>query len=99
MECFKYYSFDGMEIFVKALKDNSLAVCFLNRSSREQTIDFDWKEHMITDTLSKLNIDFNKNRYVLHDLWVKKDIGTTNKSFKQTLGSHDVVMFKLTKVN
>ena len=84
---------------MKALKDNSLAVCFLNRSSREQNIDFDWKEHVIADTVSKLNIDFNKNTYVLRDLWAKKNIGTTNKSLKQKLGSHEVVMLKLTKVN
>ena len=99
VECFKYYSFDGMEIFVKALKDNSLAVCFLNRSSRQQNIDFDWKEHMITDTVSKLNIDFNKNTYALRDLWAKKNIGTTNKPLKQTIGSHEVLMLKLSKVN
>ncbi|MHB8209017.1 glycoside hydrolase family 27 protein [Mucilaginibacter sp.] len=99
IECFKYYSFDGMEIFVKALKDNSLAVCFLNRSSRQQNINFDWKEHMITDTLSKLNIDFNKNTYTLRDLWAKKNIGTTNKPLKQTIGSHEVLMLKLSKVN
>ena len=99
IECFKYYSFDGMEIFVKALKDNSLAICFLNRSSRQQNIDFDWKEHMITDTVSKLNIDFNKNTYALRDLWAKKNIGTTNKPLKQTIGSHEVLMLKLSKVN
>jgi alpha-galactosidase len=99
MECFKYYSFDGMEIYVKALKDNSLAVCFLNRSSREQNIDFDWKAHMIVDSLSKLNIDFNKNSYALRDLWAKKNVGTTNKAFKQTIASHDVIMLKLSKVN
>jgi len=99
MECFKYYSFDGIEIFVKALKDNSLAVCFLNRSSRQQNINFDWKEHLITDTVSKLDIDFNKNTYVLRDLWAKKNIGTTNKPLKQTIGSHEVLMLKLSKVN
>lgn len=99
IECFKYYSFDGMEIFVKALKDNSLAVCFLNRSSRTQNINFEWKEHVITDTVSKLDIDFNKNTYSLRDLWTKKNIGTTNKAFKQTIGSHDVIMLKLSKVN
>jgi alpha-galactosidase len=99
IECFKYYLFDGMEIYVKALKDNSLAVCFLNRSSREQTIDFDWKAHMIVDSLSKLNVDFNKNSYTLLDLWAKKNVGTTNKVFKQTIASHDVVMLKLSKVN
>jgi alpha-galactosidase len=99
IECFKYYSFDGMEIFVKALKDNSLAICFLNRSSRQQNIDFDWKEHMIADTVSNLNIDFNKNTYTLRDLWAKKNIGTTNKPLKQTIGSHEVLMLKLSRVN
>lgn len=99
IECFKYYSFDGIEIFVKALKDNSLAICFLNRSSRQQNIDFDWKEHMIADTVSKLNIDFNKNTYTLRDLWAKKNIGTTNKPLKQTIGSHEVLMLKLSRVN
>jgi alpha-galactosidase len=99
IECFKYYSFDGMEIFVKALKDNSLAICFLNRSSRQQNIDFDWKEHMITDTVSKLDIDFNKTTYTLRDLWAKKNIGTTNKPLKQTIGSHEVLMLKLSRVN
>jgi alpha-galactosidase len=88
-----------MEIFVKALKDNSLAICFLNRSSRQQNIDFDWKEHMIADTVSNLNIDFNKNTYTLRDLWAKKNIGTTNKPLKQTIGSHEVLMLKLSRVN
>jgi len=81
------------------LKDNSLAVCFLNRSSRQQNIDFDWKEHMIIDTVSKLNIDFIRNTYALRDLWAKKNIGTTNKPLKQTIGSHEVLMLKLNKVN
>ncbi len=99
IECFKYYSFDGIEIFVKALKDNSLAICFLNRSSRQQNIDFDWKEHMIADTVSKLDIDFNKTTYTLRDLWTKKNIGTTNKPLKQTIGSHEVLMLKLSRVN
>jgi len=99
IECFKYYSFDGMDIYVKTLKDNSLAVCFLNRSSRQQNINFDWKDHLITDTVSKLNIDFNKSTYTLRDLWAKKNIGNTNKPLKQTIGSHEVLMLKLSKEN
>lgn len=94
---FKYYSFDGLEIYVKPLKDNSLAVCFLNRSSRQQNVYFDWEEHTLVDAIAKLDIDFGKTNYSLRDLWTKKDIGTTARAFKQTIGAHDVVMLKLSK--
>ena len=98
VEGFKYYSFDGLEIWVKPLKNNDIAVCFLNRSSREQNIYFDWKEHLITDTVSHMNIDFKSEAYKLRDLWIKKDVGTTNKTFKQTIAPHDVVMLRLSKL-
>lgn len=99
IEGFKYYDFDGMEIFVKPLKDNNLAVCFLNRSDRPQNIYWDWKSHTITDGITKLNIDFNNSTYSLRDLWAKKDIGTTAKILKQPIASRQVVMLKLTKTN
>jgi len=99
VEGFRYYSFDGLEIWVKPLKDNGLAVCFLNRSSRQQNISYDWKEHLITDTISNTHIDFNKSNYSLRDLWAKKDVGTSNKTFKQTISSHEVIMLKLDKIN
>ena len=97
VQCFKYYSFDGIEIFVKPLANNELAVCFLNRSKRAQTVNFDWKAHLITDTITKINIDFNQTAYKLHDIWAKKDVGTTDKSFKQTIGADDVVVLRLRK--
>jgi alpha-galactosidase len=97
VEGFRYYSFDGLEIWVKPLKNNDLAVCFLNRLPYTQDIYYDWKAHKITDSLSNTHIDFNKSNYSLRDLWAKKDIGTTSKIFKQTIGSHQVVMLKLSK--
>jgi alpha-galactosidase len=97
VECFKYYSFDGIEIFVKPLANNELAVCFLNRSSRPQTVSYDWKDHSITDSISKVNIDFNQGAYKIHDIWAKKDIGTTNKPFKQTIEPDDVVVLRLVR--
>jgi len=99
VEGFRYYAFDGLEIWVKPLKDNSLAVCFLNRSSHQQNIYWDWKAHDIVDTLSKTDIDFNKTNYTLRDVWAKKNIGTTAKVFKQPIGSHQVIMLKLNKTN
>ena len=97
VECFKYYSFDGLEIFVKPLANNELAVCFLNRSNRVQNISYDWKDHTINDAISKTSVDFNQASYKLRDIWAKKDAGTTNKVFKQAIAPDDVVVLRLTK--
>lgn len=94
---FRYFAFDGLEIWVKPLKDNNLAVCFLNRSDKSKTVNHVWTEHQITDALSKLDIDFSKKTYTLRDLWAKKNIGTTKTALHQTIPPHDVLMFKLTK--
>jgi alpha-galactosidase len=97
VEAFRYYAFDGIEIWVKPLANNELAVCFLNRSDHPQNISYDWKDHAINDTVSKTSFNFNQPTYHLRDLWEKKDLGTTNKTFKQTIGSDDVVVLRLTK--
>jgi alpha-galactosidase len=97
VEAFRYYAFDGIEIWVKPLANNELAICFLNRSSRTQNVSYDWKEHIITDNVSNINIDFNSVNYKLRDLWTKKDVGTTAKTFKQTIPADDVVVVRLTK--
>jgi alpha-galactosidase len=97
IECFRYYSFDGIEVFVRPLVNGDLAVCFLNRSGRPQTVSYDWAAHLIQDKVSNTNVDFSQSTFKLRDLWAKKDIGTTQKPFKQTIASHDVVMLKLTK--
>ncbi|MDP9081905.1 MAG: glycoside hydrolase family 27 protein [Bacteroidota bacterium] len=97
IEGFRFYSFDGLEIFIKPLANNELAVCFLNRSNHPQTVTYNWKDHAINDAISKTNIDFNKITYKLRDLWAKKDLGTTDKVFKQVIGADDVVMVRLGK--
>jgi len=97
VEAFRYYAFDGIEIWVKPLANNELAVCFLNRSDRPQEVSYDWKQHAINDTVSKTSFDFNQTTYKLHDLWEKKDAGTTNKIFKQVIPVDDVVVLRLTK--
>jgi len=97
VEGFKYYMFDGLEMLVKPLSKGDLAVLFLNRSERPQTINFDWAAHQIADTTSKTDVDFSKTTFKLRDVWAKKDIGTTQKPLKQPIASHDVVMLRLTK--
>jgi alpha-galactosidase len=97
VESFRYYSFDGLEIWVKPLSNGDLAVCFLNRSSHYQNISYEWMAHAIQDKISNTNVDFTQTTYKLRDLWAKKDVGTTGKTFKQVIPSHDVVLLKLTK--
>ncbi|TWJ02337.1 alpha-galactosidase [Mucilaginibacter frigoritolerans] len=97
IEAFRYYSFDGIEIWVKPLSNNEVAVCFLNRSDHPQTINYNWKGHVISDPINKVNYNFNADTYKLRDLWTKKEIGTTAKNFEQTIPSDDVVVLRLTK--
>jgi alpha-galactosidase len=97
VEAFRYYTFDGIEIWVKPLANNELAVCFLNRSDHPQTITYNWKEHLIADKASGTSFDFGQNTYKLRDLWNKKDVGTTGKNFSETIPSDDVVVLRLTK--
>ncbi len=97
IEAFRYYAFDGIEIWVKPLANNELAVCFLNRSDHPQNVSYDWKDHAINDAVSKTSFDFTQTTYKLHDLWEKKDAGTTGKIFKQTIPADDVVVLRLTK--
>ncbi len=97
VEAFRYYAFDGIEIWVKPLSNGDLAVCFLNRSDHPQTVSYNWNEHLISDKISGASVDFSKTIYKLRDLWAKKDVGTTGKVFSQAIPSDDVVVLKLTK--
>jgi alpha-galactosidase len=97
IEAFRFYAFDGIEIWVKPLANNELAVCFLNRSGRPQKVSYDWKEHVITDAFSNTSFDFTQTTYKLRDLWEKKDLGTTAKLTNLVIPSDDVVVLRLTK--
>jgi alpha-galactosidase len=98
IEGFKYSAVDGLEIWIKPLANNELAVCFFNRSARPQTITYNWKDHPVKDDLSGINIDFNTSAYKIYDLWLKKTLGNTKRASKTTIGINDVVMVKLTKL-
>ena len=58
-------------------------------------IDFNWKDHPLTDDLSKMSIDFTTSTYKVFDIWNNKEAGNTKKAFTQTVQPHDVVMLKL----
>ena len=89
---------DSLELWVKPLKNKEVALCFFNCTDQARKIKLDWKDLMITDPQSGLDLRFSNQHFALRDLWLKKDVGTTTKKLEQEIASHDVVVFKLTAV-
>ena len=94
---FPYFTKDSMEVWIKPLENDALAICFLNRSLKSMPLNFDWKTHPVTDSLSKLNISFTATKYFIKNLYDKKEMGTTVKVFKGNLLPHEAIVLRLTK--
>ncbi len=95
---FKYSSDDSLEIWYKPLENESWAVCFLNRSKNKKKISYSWKSQKINDQFSNRSINFKENTYYTRNLWTKKDMGSTQKTLKSEVPSHDVLLVKLVPV-
>jgi alpha-galactosidase len=95
---FKYSAKDSLEIWFKPLSKGEWAVCFLNRGFEAKAITFPWKEHSILDFFSKREINFNQVTFRIRDLWAKKEVGTTKKSFAGQVASHDVKFLRLNPI-
>ncbi|HTQ50886.1 MAG TPA: glycoside hydrolase family 27 protein [Candidatus Acidoferrales bacterium] len=92
------YSADGLlEVWFKPLVDGKWAMCVLNRSPRPQKVRFDWKAEKVSDDLSKRATRFDTTLYSVHDLWTKKELGTTEDILNADLPEHDVLMMRLDK--
>ncbi len=98
ISAFKMEMPDSLEMWVKPLKNNELAICFLNRTGSSKKIDMDWKDFNISDAQSGLEIHFDNQYFSLRDLWLKKDAGKTDKKLVREIASHEVIVFKLTPV-
>ncbi|MDH7603760.1 MAG: glycoside hydrolase family 27 protein [Melioribacter sp.] len=92
---FKYFENDGLEIWFKPLMHDNWAVCFLNRSTKPIELNFQWNNYIVIDSLFNKEANFRNNIYQIRDLWLKKDIGTTEKNFHSVIPSHDVIMLRL----
>ncbi len=97
IQAFKYETFDSVDVWTKPLKDGDLAVCFLNKSKDERTINFDWSSNTMVDTHFDFTFNFDETVYTLFDVWTKDKLGTSKKTLKKTIPGHDVLMLRLTK--
>lgn len=88
---------DSLEVWVKPLKNNEVAVCFLNRANHAQKLNIKWADLNVADEATGLNLRFAEGVYSLRDLWLKKIVGTTKGNLKQDIAAHDVLMLKLSK--
>jgi alpha-galactosidase len=95
ISAFKMIMPDSLEMWVKPLKNNELAICFLNRMGSSKKISLDWKDLNISDAQSGLEIHFDNQYFSLRDLWLKKDAGKTDKKLMHEIASHEVIVFKL----
>lgn len=96
---FKYQSDGVIDVWVKPLTDNNWTVVFLNRSDKPAKLKFDWNKHIIVDKDFNRTLDLTNDSYALRDLWQHRDDGNTNKKLNVNLAAHDVIAFKLKKLN
>jgi len=93
---FRHSVKDSVETWLKPLKNGEWALCFLNRSVSQRSIQLDWKVFAVKDSLSNRTLDTTgKESYKLRDLWLKKNVGDTRKLLKATIPAHNVLCLKL----
>jgi len=91
-----YSTNNAVETWFKPLAGGDWAVCFLNRGSRPQTVNFDWANEKVSDSLSKRDANFATITYKLQNLWTKADAGTTKDGLSAEIPGHDVLLLRLT---
>ena len=92
---FKMVLPDSVELWVKPLKNNELALCFFNRTGSTRNISLNWKDLIITDKFSGTDIHFDKEIFSMRDVWSKKAAGDTKSKMEKQLASHDVLVLRL----
>jgi len=97
IEGFQYEDKDSLEVWVKPLENDDWAVCFLNRSAKPVKINYNWKDEIVTDTLSNKTMNAKEHSYKIRNVWTKSNSGDTQKPLVAVVPSHDVIMLRLTK--
>jgi alpha-galactosidase len=94
---FKFSAKDGIEVWFKPLAEGDWAMCALNRSTNAQSFRFEWKQESVNDAFAKRETAFSSCTYSVRDLWLHRDIGTTEQPLSAKIQGHDVLMLRLRK--
>ena len=76
-------TFDGAEVWIAPLADQSVAVVLLNSGGKTQNVTAYFSEIGLTGTAS------------VRDLWAHEDQGTATDSISRSIQSHSAVMLIL----
>jgi hypothetical protein len=71
---------DGLEVWVKDLKDGSKAIGLFNRSDADASVTLNWADAGLTGSQT------------LRDLWQHKDLGSFDQTYSSQVPSHGVVL-------
>lgn len=93
---FKYKDKDSVQTWLKPLSNGDWALCFVNRSSLSKTMRFEWSANRVQDTLSQRELNTITTEYIVRDLWLQKEAGSTKKPLPVSLAPHDVLLLRLT---
>lgn len=88
---------NGIEVWVKPLKNGDWAICFFNKTEQKRKIDFEWTKNNIADDISKTALRTNEITYTIKDLWTKKILGTTKTKLSAEVPLRDVFLVRLIK--
>jgi len=92
---YRWWTLEGnIELWIKTLSNDEIALCFFNRSSEVKNINIDWKKYFGKLDGKSYGVT---DKTIIRDLWLKKNIGTTAKNLKATIQPHDVLTIKLSK--
>lgn len=93
---FKYKDKDSVQTWLKPLSNGDWALCFVNRSSLSKTMRFEWSANRVQDTLSQRELNTITTEYIVRDLWLQKEAGSTKKPLPVSLAPHDILLLRLT---
>jgi alpha-galactosidase len=84
---YQFMTHPGKEIWAKECSKGEWGVCFLNTGESALKLRVNWS-----------HLSFLKGDYSIRDLWMKKDLGKSDKEFTAEVAPHDVLLVKLSPV-
>jgi alpha-galactosidase len=105
---FKIKDYGELEIYYKPLQNEELAICIFNRFDHPVNVEMNWKTLEMSASYEgksmelSLNIDRKEisleSVYSIHDIFAKKEAGTTVEALNREIPGHDVAVYRLRKL-
>ncbi len=93
---YKYKDHGDLEIWLKPLSNEEMAVCLFNRGDDPQNIIMHWT-WLIKNCENKYSIRLYDGNYILRDLWKGKDLGAASEINTIDIPARDVLLLRLKK--